>query len=209
MAIIACSWQCFAQTNYFPAGSLDDRADLHDFTSQWYSKHLSAMREPELPTMTNTPTVECYRFLYLPSWGHPVAVRLAASGEVFTVHSTVLSGQGGYEPGTITDQYQTMLSKKDSDDLRKQIEKVGLFKMLKGNDIIGGRDGERWILEGVKTGRYHVVTRWCPANYDTKKRGFEAFVTLCRRLLDFSTDKNKANQASKAIGAPSAPQPQR
>ncbi len=192
--LIAVSWPCFAQTNYFPAGSLDDRADMHAFTSQWYSKHLSAMQEPALSGMTNAAGAECYRFLYLPTWGHPVAVRVTRSGEVFTVHATFLSGQGGYDPGTITHQSYRTLNKKDSDGLRKMIAKVDLFSIPKTDDT-RGCDGEEWVLEGVADGQYAVVTRWCPADYDTKKRGLDAFVALCRRLLDLANDKNNANQA--------------
>jgi len=204
-AIIAWSWQCFAQTNYFPTGSLNACANLHDFRSQWFSKHLSAMREPALPIMTNNPATECYRFLHLPTWGHPVAIRLTASGEVFTVHSTVLSGQGGYEPGTITNQTYAVAGKEASDDLRKQIEKVKLFRMST-TDHTCGCDGEEWVLEGVAGGKYCVVSRWCPVEYDTKKRGLDAFVSLCRRLLDFSMERNKANVSSQAIGVKAAPQ---
>jgi hypothetical protein len=191
--LIAVSWQCFAQTNYFPAGSLDDRADMHTFISRWYSKHLSAMQEPALPGMTNSAGAECYRFLYLPTWGHPVAVRVTTSGEVFTVHATALSGQGGYDPGTITNQSHTVMGKKDSDALRKMIAKVELFKMRKTDDT-RGCDGEEWVLEGVANGKYCAVTRWCPVDYDTRKRGLNAFVTLCRRLLGLASEKNKSIQ---------------
>lgn len=173
--LITVSWQCSAQTNYFPAKVFDDCAELHNIRSQWYSKHLSAIQEPMLSDMTNTTGTECYRFLYLPTrGGHPVAVRATTSGEVFTVHSTVLSGQGGYAPGAITSRSSTVMNKKESDALREMIDRVGLFKMLKTDDT-RGRDGVEWVFEGTANGKYGVVTRWCPASYDTKKRGLEAF----------------------------------
>lgn len=146
-----------------------------------------------MPDMTSVTGIECYRFLYLPIWGHPVAVRVTTLGEVFTVHSTALSGQGGYAPGAITNRSFTVLNKKDTDALQEMIHRVDLFKMRKTDDT-KGRDGEEWVLEGVANRKYCVVTRWCPDSYDTKKRGLEDFVNLCRRLLELANDKNKANQ---------------
>ena len=43
----------------------------------------------------------------------------------------------------------------------------------------GGRDGERWVLEFAKNGRYWLVDRWSPDS-DVKE---PAFVAACQLLV--------------------------
>jgi hypothetical protein len=38
------------------------------------------------------------------------------------------------------------------------------WQLATQDDSMDGNDGARWILEGVKGGRYHIVDRWTPQN---------------------------------------------
>jgi hypothetical protein len=60
--------------NYFPPGALDpSKADSDNFINGWYSNHLRAMSEPILKPAQGTRT---YRFTWLRTFHHPVAVRI-------------------------------------------------------------------------------------------------------------------------------------
>jgi hypothetical protein len=75
---------------FFPDGSLGRR---------WYSQHLRAMSEPSLSC--GRPKGEVYRFLWLRTWGRPVAVRVeAAPGDLF-VAAVELDGAAG-RPGKVS-----------------------------------------------------------------------------------------------------------
>src|SRR5688572_20568151 len=62
---------------YFPDRIFDEEQRVDDLVDTWYSKHLRAMGEPSLVSLSSRGPrdIEAYRFLWLPTWGHPVAVR--------------------------------------------------------------------------------------------------------------------------------------
>src|SRR6267378_2766004 len=88
---------------YFPPGILGQDHQRDEFTNQWYSKHLRALREPSLwETSQLDLTAEAYRFLYLRSFHHPISVRLVvAQDKTATLISKETHGKGGYEPGRL------------------------------------------------------------------------------------------------------------
>src|SRR6266481_2721376 len=62
---------------FFPKGALGQRGSQFDedaFNREWYSKHLRSMAEPSLSC--GEPRGESYRFLWLRTWGRPIAVRV-------------------------------------------------------------------------------------------------------------------------------------
>lgn len=155
-----------AQTEYFPKGALDNKEDSDRFVREWYSKHLKAMKEPSLWEMSKDKQAQVYRFLYLRTFDHPIAVRaeLNKDGNGILV-TKILSGQGGYEPGRLIKNSRRKLSKLEVENL------LGLFADQEFWSTPGyprqppeivGLDGAEWITEGVKDSKYHVVTRWSP-----------------------------------------------
>jgi hypothetical protein len=87
---------------YFPPGVLDTTPEDHDSKAKWYAVHLKALHEPSLWELSQNPNVEAYRFLWVRTFDHPIAVRLVvrASGSGW-MHVRMTSGHGGYEPGRI------------------------------------------------------------------------------------------------------------
>jgi hypothetical protein len=63
-----------AQGQYFPKSSLDSRG--RELKSQWYSSQLRALQEPSLLSLSKSPSAESYRFLWLRTFNHPIAIRL-------------------------------------------------------------------------------------------------------------------------------------
>ncbi len=181
-------------TIYFPVTKDTERKNgsISEFESEWYSKHLSAMGEPSLSPAKKEVTT--YRFLILPTWGHPVSVRAELSGELFKLTSCRLDGQGGYDPGKVAERHEVTLSKADTAKLSKLLDVLKMFERPT-EDTESGMDGDQWIFEGVSGGKYHILNIWCAVE-DTKKRGLEPFVQVCQFLIT----QSKLNERPKNIG---------
>jgi hypothetical protein len=145
---------------YFPAGSLTEAADASDldaFRRGWYSRALHAMGEPSLSCGTSGP--ESYRFLWLRTWGRPVAVRFRADAAALDV--VELDGAGGYDPGKVLRKASEHLGPADSAALRSALEAAAIWSMPPESTRMG-LDGAQWILEARREGEYRVIDRWSP-----------------------------------------------
>ncbi len=163
---------------YFPPGVLGTTPQEHDFKASWYAKQLKALHEPSLWELSQDPMAEAYRFLWLRTLDHPIAVRLVlrASGSG-RMHFRMTSGQGGYEPGRIIRYGVSWLTKAKTQSLLEALAAAdfwnlptlaGVNETPPGPDgtVRIGLDGAQWIVEGVKNGQYHIVDRWSPETGD-------------------------------------------
>src|SRR5260221_11002038 len=86
---------CSAEQQFFPY----DKGT--EFSRKgWYPKHLTAMREPSLYKERSQTGTE-FRFLHLPTFHNPSAIRITRTPTGAQLRVVRLSGQGGYDPGTI------------------------------------------------------------------------------------------------------------
>jgi hypothetical protein len=67
---------------------------IDDFRREWYTEHLAAMSEPALMAGPG----ETYRFLWLRSFHHPIAIRLSCTNGTCQLAAVRTGGKGGYEP---------------------------------------------------------------------------------------------------------------
>jgi hypothetical protein len=159
----------FAQ-DYFPPGSLAATAREHEFRANWYSEYLKALQEPSVWRLSlQKPSVEVYRFLWLRTFDHPIAVRLSiVADRTGILASKETGGHGGYEPGKLIRDRTVKLSKEQVDWFCDRLEDLGFWKLPAWPKPDGtvGCDGAQWIVEGAKGGRYHVVDRWSPERGD-------------------------------------------
>jgi hypothetical protein len=164
-----------ANERYFPDHSFDD------FVVERYARHLKAMKEPSLWNVSRKDrSATVYRFLWLPTFDHPISVRVVKSSDHAVLDIVKLDGRGGYEPGGISVLKSKKLTDKQWDEFERRLEKAQFWTMStedKANHIM--QDGDRLILEGVLDGTYHVVHRDSPA------LGSD-YAELCRFLLDQS-----------------------
>ena len=111
---------------FFPKSSLDLRG--HDFKTKWYSTQLRALQEPSLFALATNKEAESYRFLWLRSFHHPIAVRvdLQADGSWVLV-TKVASGAGGYSPGTLTTDTSRQLTTQEALSFRSKVEGGGFW----------------------------------------------------------------------------------
>lgn len=152
-----------AADNYFFPDPSDPffslAVSLDSFFRQWYSEHLRAMSEPSL-SCGKSGDREIYRFLWLRTFHHPIAVRIARSENGGQLSAIVLSGAGGYKPGSILKQVHKSLSPDQWEELIDEI-KASEYWFQSSVEIGGlGCDGAQWIIEARRGQTYHVVDRW-------------------------------------------------
>jgi len=165
-----------AAENFFPKDSVDEGEQ------KWFGKHLAAMREPILkPDYTNHAQF-AFRVLYLPTWGRPLSVRYWSSGTNFFRRSVMLSGNGGYDPGTVKKESEIEVPKEEIDQLNAELEKIKFWSIAPKDDVVG-YDGSELILEGIKGREHKVVVRWSP-DYESKQRRLEAMVNFYQNLFE-------------------------
>jgi hypothetical protein len=150
---------------FFPVGVLipsQNGASLDDFVRRWFSKSLQRMGEPSF--ICEAPSADTYRLLMLPTWGAPVGVRVTLLSTTADVVVKRLSGNGGYDPGTLLAAKTSSLSVDDAARFRNTVADSA-FWSIPTNDLdnlLRVRDGTEWVMEGRSGNRYHVVFRGSP-----------------------------------------------
>jgi hypothetical protein len=152
-----------AQSQYFPPGALGDLPRSDQFLAEWYSKQLKALDEPSLWSLSKTRNEHSYRFLWLRTFHHPVAVRIDVNADGSSRLTTKMaSGTGGYNPGQLVQSDKSALTKERTDWFLGKIEESKFWELAPVDNSRTGMDGAEWIIEGVKNGNYHIVSRWSP-----------------------------------------------
>jgi hypothetical protein len=201
--MISLAWCALAatelQNSYFPIQTPESAEGVTKFESEWYGKSLENMHEPRLPEAAKDVNAEIYRLTILPTWGNPIAVRVQRHGELYSLSSRRLNGQGGYNAGKLIESKDIELDANDSKTLSTLMENLNFFQ-LPSSDNVRGFDGDEWIIEGVSHGTYHVATRWCADTYGPDKRGLRPFLALCTFLIDKSKlSERPQNRGHKLI----------
>ena len=162
--VVIAAFSMQGQTQFFPKSSLDLRGD--DFKAEWYSSQLDGLREPSLFAIAKKEGAESYRFLWLRTFHHPIAVRVdrLQSDGSWTLVTRIASGAGGYSPGTLMANTSRKLTAQEAQNLLSKIESGGFWNAPNPVEDQTGTDGSQWIVEGVKAAHYHVVDRWMPKN---------------------------------------------
>ena len=159
-----------AQPRYFPAHSFSENEWLDTAKTGWYSEQLRALQEPSLLDIAQNKSAQSYRFLWLRSFDHPIAIRLDiradGSGELST---KIASGSGGYRPGHLTENLSRPLLRQQVQTVATRINSMQFWSL--GLDDKAGDDGAQWIIEGVKDGKYHLVDRWSPKDGQVRELG--------------------------------------
>lgn len=188
-----------AQDSYFPIKTKAGAKGVTAFEAKWYGKSLERMNEPRLPGVAKDLNAEVYRFMILPTWGNSIVVRVQRHGELYSLSARRLDGQAGYDPGKLVESKDIQLDADDSKTLEVLIQNLNFFQLPTDDGVIGF-DGDEWIIEGVSHGEYHVVQRWCAADYSPKKRGLKPFLALCKFLIDkCSLSERPRNKGHKLI----------
>jgi hypothetical protein len=142
--------------------------------------HLLFRNEPSLRMLSRRdPDAIAYRLVWLPTFDPPVRVRIDGKGEGATLRAEVLDGKGGYEPGQIAIDKTVLLGAEQVGELDGHLEETAFWAMPTQENLEGRGvdDGDLLIVEGVKSGAYHIVRRVMPD---------PAYKELCRYMLDLT-----------------------
>ncbi len=163
-----------SQVTYFPPNSLEESPKSSQFREQWYSKELGGLHEGSLWEASKTgDQIQVYRFLYLRSFDHPIAVRLDVGKDGKGLLTTrIASDRDGDKPGRLILNKTRKISAEQTRWFLDRLDELGFWQLptYEKSDTIGV-DGAQWILEGVKDGKYLVVDRWSPDKGPVKALG--------------------------------------
>jgi len=153
---------CLAQ-RYFPEGSLSADAERQRRYALWYSEELHAFGEEPLYSEKIDRNAECYRFIWLRSFSHPVVLRIdiAQNG---SGRLTIKVGEGSDMPGPggLRRNESRSLDADSIASFRAKVRAAAFYDLPPFDDAHIGTDGSQWVIEGVCDGRYHVVRRFSP-----------------------------------------------
>jgi hypothetical protein len=114
---------------------------------------------------------EIYRITIVPAFYPPVTVRVEKHQARYVLVAKRLSGQGGFDVGTLQTQKQRGLRSQEWDRLRELLNAADYWELPfvvaesapnRKGEMTVCLDGSEWTLEGVRRGRFHVVSRNCP-----------------------------------------------
>lgn len=138
---------------------------LDSFAANWYGAMLTAANEPSLfKTQPRTVRggISTIRFTWLPSFNHPVTVRLYWSRlRRPRLIAKELTGAGGYKPGTIGRSIDRYLNSREAANLASLLKQQRL-STVKPRVCDLGTDGAQWIIEASNSEGYRFIDRQSP-----------------------------------------------
>jgi hypothetical protein len=173
LLLFLLSTASFAQ-EFFPKGCFAPTQDSHQFKVQWYSSQLKALQEAPLYAEKIDAKTECYRFTWLRTFHHPVVFRVDVQADgtaQFTIK--VADGAGGYEPGKLVRNEKRAWDERMVKMIRSRFLGEKFFEIPAFEEGRLGCDGSEWILECVRDGKYHIVSRWSPESGPVHTLGFQ------------------------------------
>jgi hypothetical protein len=149
---------------YFPAKVFADLKHSRyldgKLQDMWFGSQLSGLQEPPLIHRSDSDE-PVYRFTFLPSFGHPVVVRVTLHSDgTGTVVTRVGKGAGGYAPKGLLSDHSAEINSPKVQALKNAVAVAKFWSLPTEPNQQGGTDGSEWLFEAADAGRYHVVDRW-------------------------------------------------
>ncbi|MBX3710725.1 MAG: hypothetical protein KF800_02020 [Lysobacter sp.] len=121
---------------------------------------LNIMGEPSLACTTDTPV---YRFLWMRTFHHPVAVRVERDGAVWRVFAVELDGAGGYDPGSVLRRVERTLTPYEAKQFEAMLVRVDVWGRRMPQRL-QGVDGATWLIEARDGARSRIHDAWTPSH---------------------------------------------
>jgi hypothetical protein len=167
-------------TDFFPKGTFHDRSDFDEFVRVWYVKHLKASKELPL-TINYVEGSERYRFIWLRTFDQPIIIRIEMHDGKASLTAKVLSGKGGYEPGTIIEEISRNVSPEEWKSFKSLLVEADYWNIT-NSEFGAGLDGAQWVMESISEQGYYLVDLFCPYIFPP----FVKFVEACFYLVGLS-----------------------
>ena len=131
--------------------------------SNLYSNRLTDVGQPALCDEPIPEQTEWYSFLWVPTFEQPVFLRVDMDSDgIANFFMVVWSGHGGYEWGKPL-KTERKLTTEEQRDLFAVMADIGFWTLpseVEAPQNVIVLDGTEWLIEGVKGGKCHVVTRY-------------------------------------------------
>jgi hypothetical protein len=127
-----------------------------------YDKLLGVFKEASLCHEQVKGKLQSYRFLWLPTFDHPVLMRVDFGEDGHGILRTkILSGKGGYGLGKVATDTTRRLSHDQEYELVTTLADIGFWTLPARVEIPNHLlvDGTLWFVEGVRNGECHIVER--------------------------------------------------
>jgi len=147
---------------YFPVGLFSQYPELSEWITRWYASELRALEEPSLHRWETRRGAAVYRFLLIPSFSPSLAVRLMVNPDgtgILVAKSTANSSKEGK---AILRQETVAVSVEQVDQFLSLLREADFWSLPSAKTQLGF-DGEEWLMEAKRSGKYHVVDRWSGA----------------------------------------------
>src|SRR5262245_3056178 len=153
--------------------SSPDQLPSEDY--DWYAARLNAMSQP----FPLDGPGESYRFLWIRSFHHPIAISVLCNESPCVLRATELDAGGGKRPDRIIASPDTVLSASQWENFERLLLDAGFWTESPTEDTSLGLDGAHWVLEGIRAGEYRLWSIWSP---DVNDR-FPDYHQLCLFLV--------------------------
>jgi hypothetical protein len=142
-------------------------------SASMYPEQLIAFDDKPLSDLARKGNKLIYRFSCFPSFAPPVSVRLhvneAGDGILFLNR---MYGRRAIENRmTVRLGTQYEVSGPEVSKFLALVKSIDFWNMPPSLDSFPGTDGSTWVLEGIRNGAYHVVSRWSPEPGDFRGAG--------------------------------------
>lgn len=170
-----------AEGPYFPdLVFLPKNTEVNSFIVDVTAVHLKAMKEPSLWKLSQKDrTATVYRFLWLASGQYPICIRLTRTDGTFALHVAGHDGPPGITAGRQNLDKNVKVSVQQGERLVAQLQKTTFWTSpveVKENRNIA--DGDRLVIEGVKEGKYHILSRAGSAAGESYKEFWRSLLEL-------------------------------
>ena len=135
---------------------------LQSLDPHTYDKLLETFKEPPLCKEGVKGRAQSYIFLWLPTFEHPIFMRVNVGQDGRgTLSTKTLSGEGGYDLGKLETTATRKLSRDEEVELFSTLADIGFWTLPASvkNPYELVLDGTTWVIEGVRDGQCHTVTR--------------------------------------------------
>ena len=170
-----------------PERSPQKSADAETTRTKPSADLLTIMKEPSLQELSKNSKVECYRFVWVRTFHHPVLVRLDVNADGSAmVTAKMTSGKGGYGVGHLTKNTTRKIRKCEIEWFLNEISEDGFWELpdeLPSAENVVQLDGAGWTLEGTKSGAYHRVYRWSPESGPVRALGISMLIDVAKLKL--------------------------
>jgi hypothetical protein len=140
------------------------RPAISAFEASWYSAVWIRAGEPSLAAGANASSLPTWRFTNIPTWTAPMIFRISkeSNGRLRMIAKR-LSGQGGYDPGSLKDRIDRFLTSDEQRWFQDALMSVDDVLAKPVDDCIVILDGDELLLERTQAGRYVIGQRFWQA----------------------------------------------